>query len=611
MPENENGQSTPRPNLLVNGELGVDIPFAGVATKLLPLKKFRALVRDAAAQSDRTFLQAVLEIVNIRYRVSPADIERVPKDGPTVVVANHPFGLLDGVILAEFLPRIRPDVKIMTNFLLGGFEEIAKYMIFVDPFERKGAKESNSKGIREALTWLKKGGMLVMFPAGEVSHMTLRGRIADPKWTEMTSRLIRATDAAALPIYFKGTNSVAFHALGLVHPRLRTVRLPHEFFKKSGKTVELRVGSPVSAKLINEFPTDEEATSYLRWRTYLLRDRDETRTQKVLQKLRPHPVEKSFAAIADAVPACELAAEVESLPAAQRLDSNRELAVYVAEAGQIPKLLNEIGRLREVTFREIGEGTGKQTDLDEFDAYYFHVFMWNREKQELVGAYRMGEIRKILAERGLDGLYTSTLFRYKKGLFERLGPAFELGRSFVRSEYQRQFTPLMLLWKGIAKVVSAHPDTPILFGPVSISGAYTRASRTLLVNFFESQQRDELAGLVKSRTPFRPRRLRGWEFRSMVHALHDVDDLSAPIGDIEPDGKGVPILVKQYVKLGGKLLGFNVDKDFANCLDGLVLVDLRKTERELLERYMGKDGTATFLKHHGIDGQTRTAKAGT
>jgi len=229
------------------------------------------------------------------------------------------------------------------------------------------------------------------------------------------------------------------------------------------------------------------------------------------------------------------------------------------------------------------------------------LLLWNKTKNELVGGYRAGNTAEIIAEHGVNGLYTSTLFRYDKHLFERMGTALELGRSFVRPEYQREYAPLLLLWKAIARFVTLRPETPVLFGAVSISNSYNRASRELIYSFFETRkQGDELAGLVTPRRPFRPVRIGRWDCRAVSHVLRDLDELSEPIADVETDGKGLPILLKQYAKVGGKLLGFNVDRKFSDVLDGLVVVDLRHTERAVLERYMGREGVAAFRRCHGL-----------
>ena len=294
--------------------------------------------------------------------------------------------------------------------------------------------------------------------------------------------------------------------------------------------------------------------------------------------------------IAPPGPAALLSEEVSALAPARMLVKSGDLAVYATPAAEIPRLLREIGRLRELTFRAAGEGTGKSCDLDGFDPHYLHLFVWSEKKREVVGAYRLAPTDSALP----DGLYTATLFRYDRTFLNRVGPALELGRSFVRAEYQKSFAPLLLLWKGIGKYVARNPRYKVLFGPVSISNQYQSISRRLMVSFLERHALlKDWAPLVSVRTPFAATRS-----NDLPESGFDIEDLCDVVSDIEPARAGVPVLLRQYLKLGGKLLGFNVDPNFSNALDGLILVDLTKTGPKLLERYLGKDEATKFLAFH-------------
>jgi putative hemolysin len=571
------------------------------ASRLIPLEQAHDLYQRARRMHG-SVLENILRELDIPLRIDNADLDRIPRKGPLVAVANHPFGMLDGAALAVLLSRLRPDVKILTNFVLRDVPELQQYCIFIDPLRSSHAAQGNRRGLREALEWLERGGALGIFPAGEVSHWQLQqGEIADPRWNTTAARLIRKTNAAAFPVYFCGRNSLAFQLVGLLHARVRTAFLLNEFLQQAGKSITIRMGSPIPAKTLAELAGDREATDYLRSRTYLLAQRGKQKTQ-IPNALRSVLPRKPHESITPALPAELLLADVHSLPPDRCLAQSAEYSVYFAQAAEIPHLLQEVGRLREITFRVAGEGTGKRTDLDPYDRYYWHLLLWNSKTEELVGAYRAGSTTEIIAQHGVEGLYTHTLFRYQREFFERLGPALELGRSFVRLEYQRQYSPLLLLWKGIARFVLQHPETPVLFGAVSISNAYNRISRELIYSFFESRRRaDNLATLLHPRRPFRPGLLRRWDCRAVTHALRNLDELSDPIADLEVDGKGLPILLRQYAKVGGKLIGFNVDRKFSDVLDGLVVVDLRQTDPLVLERYMGREAVHEFRHYHGLE----------
>jgi putative hemolysin len=331
---------------------------------------------------------------------------------------------------------------------------------------------------------------------------------------------------------------------------------------------------------------DSSAIRYMRMRTELLARRS------------PNSAHEATATtpVAAAISPDELAEEIGRLPAQCLLEETRELQVFLAEAAQIPGILNEIGRLREVTFRAVGEGSGAARDLDAFDAHYMHLFVWNREARELIGAYRMGDVPRILARFGRRGLYTDSLFRFRPGFLEQLGPALEMGRSFIRPEYQRQFAPLLLLWKGIGVYVARRPECAILIGAVSVSNQYSPASRQLIARYFQANRSG--ASDVKPRRPLRGNFIEKWEMQALCSLLPDVEELSGSVADLEADGKGIPILVKQYIKLGGQMMAFSVDPHFGNTLDGFVMVDLRNTAPDILSRYMGRDGARSFRAWH-------------
>ncbi|OSM04879.1 lysophospholipid acyltransferase family protein [Magnetofaba australis] len=563
-------------------------------------RKRHELLKSAQPEE---FLEKALKALTKSVKTREGELARIPREGAVVVVANHPYGGIEGLLLTVLLRAVRPDVKFLANSFLNALPEFQDYLISVNPFGGKEAVKQNTKGVKEALRWLKGGGMLVIFPAGEVSHLQLKPlRVSDPQWDVGAARLARKTGAAVLPILIQGANGPLFQLAGLVHPRLRTALLPREMLNKGDKEIPLRIGAPIPATRLARYANDDEATRYLRLRTYLL-DADERGVAEpkylgALKKGRKANVahEPIIAAVDPEI----LLHEVNALPEENTLIRNGAQRVVFADAAQIPMLLQEIGRLREVTFRQVGEGTGLSIDLDRFDADYVHLFVWNDDKREVVGAYRMGRLDELIAVRGgKRRLYTSTLFKFKKRFLKSLGPALEMGRSFVRPEYQRSYAPLMLLWKGIGRYVAAHPQYRYLFGPVSITTEYAPMSRELIVNYLQwNSTLGQPRSLIKARKPFRLKGVKGIVDPAAISVLGDLDDLSGVVTAIEQDGKGIPVLLRQYLKLGGKLAGFNIDPAFSNVLDGLIFVDLLETEPKTLIKYMGAQEAEKFRAYH-------------
>lgn len=546
------------------------------------------------------YVQALLSAMGISVKVQNNNVSLIPSQGRVIVVANHPFGGLEGIVLASILMGVRRDVKIMANYLLGAIEPLRDLFLFVDPFGQKKSVASNLKAIKEAVQWVNDDKMLVIFPAGAVSHFRADQRaVTDPPWSSSVARLIRKTQAAVLPVYFQGANGHLFQVLGLIHPLLRTAMLPRELMNKKGKTVTLNLGKVIPWEKLRFFADDHDLTGYLRVKTYVLQDSDKSHGKT---RFRIFPQEKMApkpATIIPPLPQGTLSKEVESLPDHQRLLESGEYAVYYAQARQIPHLLREIGRLREITFRQAHEGTGKSLDLDRFDPYYLHLFLWNRGRRELVGAYRMGLADYIVNHMGVPGLYTRTLFSFKADFLRLINPALELGRSFVRPEYQKNYSPLLLLWKGIGAWVVRNPQYRYLFGPVSINNRYHTISQSLIAASLRlPDDSSKLHRLVKPRNAFSLKTIARGDSWPHAGTLQDINQLSELIADIENGDQGIPILLKQYLKLGGQVLAYSRDPKFSNVLDGLILVDLVRAPQHLLERFLGSQGLTAFLERH-------------
>ena len=563
---------------------------------LMRFRDCRGLYEQVSSALDKPFECRALEALEIQARVSDAEAALIPAHGPLLVVSNHPHGALDGLLLASAVRRRRSDVRILSNHLLSRIPELAALCFFVDPFGGPSATARSQAGLRAAHLWLRNGGALVIFPSGEVAHKPgpLGSRVDSP-WRSTIGRMALTTGAQVLPAFIEGTNTRMFYAAGRVHSALRTALLARELLNKRGQTVSVRFGPPLASRDLASKAAGAIAL------TQLIRSEVEQLGQAV--RLKPDTTPGTTAKPYDTtVGPCVLPgfsrtdsilSEISHLPAESCLVESGVFQVLVAEARRIPAALCEIGRLRELTYRAIGEGTGRQVDTDAFDDRYLHLFSWDRERKQIVGAYRIGRTDRIMATEGVDGLYTRTLFRYDERLIARLSPALELGRSFVRAEYQKNYGALLLLWKGIGQFIARHPQYRVLFGPVSISARYSDSSHRLLMAFLQQNHLErDLADLVKAINP------RAVNPAPAPAIPRSVDEANRLVAEAEADGKGVPILLRQYLKLNAKLLGFNVDPQFGDALDALMMVDLTTVDAVILNRYLGRQEAVQFLARH-------------
>jgi putative hemolysin len=568
---------------------GIGEQFAEWATGLSQLDKFYA--QKPAGCDTKQFLRFTLDILGIDYQVIKGSLNYVPAQGATIVVANHPLGCVEGVILAEILLAVRPDVQILANHYLKTVPELDELFIGVDVLESRHAQQANLLAMRTAHRHLANQGLLLIFPAGEVSHLVDRKQhlLQDKEWSHSVSRLIKKHKATTIPMFINGQNSQRFYMAGKIHPLLRTLMLGRELLNKKDCPIEISIGHEIKYKEV-EGLNDQQLVSYLRLNTYLLNRAHKIKRNKAAD-------DDSLQPVAERLPEHDLMTDINQLSFANHLVRYGEFDVYCASAESIPCILHEIGRIRELNFREAGEGTGLDLDIDKFDRNYLHLFIWDRENNKLVGSYRLGLVDQIMEQRGLKGLYSSTLFNYDPKFLSNMGNSIEMGRSVIAAEYQKSMTSLLLLWKGIATFVYRNPRYTHLFGPVSISNDYSDDARHLLADTMAMHYYDKnQAKLVAATNPLPEHKHIKWN-ASLLSALADIQLLSKVIARMD-EGKGVPVLLRQYLGLNGKFVSFNVDADFNDALDGLIVVDLSKVPEKTLSRYMGSHEAREYLSMH-------------
>lgn len=579
------------------GKVGGSL-VAKLVMYIMRLNKINKLYSDVYDEDGEAFLERLTEALGVTIEINEEDLQKIPKEGAFITVSNHPFGGLDGIILIKLLSKIRPDYKVMANFLLKKIEPIKDYFLGVNPFESR-KDISSAGGLKEALRHLSEGKPLGLFPAGEVSaYQADSNSVEDREWSKSVLKLIRKANVPVVPIYFKGSNSILFQILGLIHPMLRTVKLPSELLNKKNRVIRLRVGNPISLETQRSFTDLIQYGKFLRAKTYLLGSSLEVK--KFF--LKSQKAEKKTEAIAPEISLDLLRREVDNIREDYLLFTMKNYSVYCAPTMKIPNILNEIGRLRELTFRAVGEGTNRSIDLDEFDLYYYHLFIWDNDCDRIVGAYRVGKGKDIIDRYGIKGFYINTLFKIRKEMRPVLYEAIELGRSFIVTEYQRKPLPLFMLWKGILYFLIKNPEYRYLIGPVTISGKYTDVSKELIMKFIRRNHWDEeLAEFITPRCKYRVE-TNDPDVDVMVEASgDDIAALDRLIGDIEPSSDKLPILLKKYISLNGKIIGFNIDPKFNMCLDGLLILDLFDVPMNTVESLSKEINDETIMNRFSQD----------
>ncbi|MFZ6052114.1 lysophospholipid acyltransferase family protein [Halocola ammonii] len=552
-------------------------PLIQILAAVTGVRKVNKLYDEIAQYRDLEFIDQLLDHLGIEVEINEKDLENIPKEGSFISVSNHPFGALDGLVLLKALKGVRPDYKVMANFLLQHVEPIKDHFIAVNPFENHKSRFNSVSGLKQAKSHLAEGKPLGIFPAGEVSAYNLESRmIADRQWQTSALKLVSNAEVPVLPVYFDGSNSYIFHLLGMIHPQLRTMILPSELMKKKGKKIRLRIGKPIPAKDISAFASPDQLGRYLRAKTYALGTGLHVR--KDYFKLFKFPRKEEE--IIEPVDSAIIEKEIEALEPF-KIFEYEEFDCFITESSNIPKLLREIGRLREITYREVGEGTNKSVDLDEYDLYYRHLILWDRKNKKFVGAYRIGQGMEIMSRYGRKGFYTNSLFRMEPQLDEILRQSFELGRSFIVKEYQKHRLPLFLLWKGILFHLISHPEYRYIIGPVSISGSFQEFSRGLIMEFVKKHYyNEELAQWVHPRNEFIVKSNKVDREALLEVTQNDLKKMDRIISEIEPSSFTMPVLLKKYLHQNAQIIGFNYDPKFNGALDGLMILDLLNLPEE-------------------------------
>ena len=575
--------------------------IARIVMWFLRLHKINSIYDRCVANSDEAhFTSSLLYQFRANYHISPSELERIPTKGPVVLVSNHALGGLDGIMLIHLLQEVRPDFKLMANFILERVTRLKKWFIGVNPFDDNLTSKSSIGGFRQVLRHLENDGLFAVFPAGEVASKLKKQVPIDPTWNAATMRLIQRAKVPVVPVYFHARNSPLFYRLAKIHPLLRTARLPAELLTQRHRSIDIRIGKPIAVKDQDNHQSIEDYSSFVRRKLYMLSNIFE---RKSILKRVPRALNRknnSVMPIAPAVPPSLLEPEIIALKnSGKSLLVSKDYELFLTSSELIPNILTEIGRQREITFRAVGEGTNKPLDLDHYDNDYLHLFLWDHKARTLVGSYRLGLGKQLMNAHGISGFYLSELFKFEPEIMYMFNNSIELGRAFVSQTYQQRPMPLFLLWKGIIHATLRYPEYDYLMGSVSISNQFSKFTKSLMIEFMRSHYYDPyLAQYITPKKEFKVKLDDADKEFVFDETSADLNKFDKLIDEVEPGALRLPVLIKKYIKQNARVASFNVDPLFNNAIDGLMYIKIKdipsSTVKPVLEEFQASLEQKTY-----------------
>ncbi|HET8839593.1 MAG TPA: lysophospholipid acyltransferase family protein [Flavobacteriaceae bacterium] len=569
--------------------------LGAMVLKITKLSTLNSIYDKNKHLAGTVFLDGIMNDLEVEFEIPEKDLKRIPKTGAFITISNHPLGGIDGIILLKLLLESRPDYKIIANFLLQRLVPLKPYIMPVNPFEDRKTLQSSMFGLKEALLHVKNGHPLGIFPAGEVSTSREDHSIVDKAWASSAMKLVQRAKVPVIPVYFHAKNSPAFYRLAQLNGSLRTAKLPSEMLNQKNRKIRVRIGNPISVKDQDDHPDIEGFTSFLRKKTYMLSSAFHKKT--LLENIpqikfpRSHKMPSNIALeTSDHL----TQKEIDFCRANdKRLLISKNYEVFLAKRSEIPNIVLEIGRLREITFRAIGEGTNKSVDLDKFDNFYYHLFLYDNETQKIAGAYRMGMGSEIFSKHGIDGFYLHELFRFEPELYRMMRQSIEMGRAFIVKDYQQKPMPLFLLWKGIVHCTLRFPEHNYLIGGVSISNKFSSFSKSMMIEFMKSHYYDPyVAQYVHPKKEFKVKLKDADKDFVFDETEADLNKFDKIIDELEPDNLRMPVLLKKYIKQNAKVVAFNVDPLFNNAVDGLMYIRIadlpESTVKPVMEEFQAE-----------------------
>jgi putative hemolysin len=575
--------------------------FFNFLNKFIKFKKVKEIYKEHSYKAGLEFIDAIFDELNLKAEIDDKELAKIPDKGPFIIVSNFPLGGLEALALAKTITQKRKDFRIVAT---ARFHEMGPLEEITFPINQSG-KKTNEPCIscaKKILSYIKDGGSVAFFPAiGPASYSKSSGFVIDNQWNTKLTKIIKIAKVPVIPVFFNDSFRKLYHLLGNLHPVLQSFLIQKEMLKKKDTTINYRIGRPIKVTEQEGFSDIWRYTRFLRARVYALGASTPVDVNKFFKYKKKFKLPKAEPII-DPVDPAIVEKEINQAKENYLLHKNGDFEIIAAPYEIFPNVLTEIGRLREITFREVGEGTNKSLDIDEYDLYYLHLVIWDSANKKIVGAYRMGLGDEIIDRFSIKGFYVSTLFKIKKGLIPFLRESVEMGRSFIVKEYQRKPLSLFLLWKGIFYFLLKNPQYRYLIGPVSISEKFTELSKNLIVSFFEMYYfNKEMAKFVKPRKKYKVE-VEEFDKNILLESIgNNISKLDNYIKEIEPDSGRMPVLFKKYFGLGGQIIAFNVDPKFNNCLDGLIVVDIFDAPIDIIKSFAKDLNDPTVLERFNFD----------
>ena len=543
----------------------------GFLNRLLHVQDINGFLERYGEYRGLDFIEKIFEYLNVDYAVKARDKENIPTAGRVLIVANHPLGALDALALVKLVGEVRPDVKIVANDVLMQFDPLHELLIPIDNMNEKISKAS----VEKVLDALENDEAVIIFPSGEVARAGIFG-VKDSKWKSGFVFFAKKTNSKILPVYIDAKNSKLFYAISFIYKHFSTAMLAREMFNKRSRTINFKVGEvvPESVVAFDGISSKEKARMF---KKHLMRIAKGKEGVFATERCIAHPENRQL-----------IKHELKNSPVLGMTKDKK--AIYLVEYHNAPIIMKELGRLREISFRKVGEGTGHKRDLDKFDKYYKHLVLWDDEQLEIVGAYRIGEVDGIVREKGVEGLYSATLFDFSEAFGPYTSGAIELGRSFVQPRYWGS-KALDYLWQGIGAYVKTHPYIKYMYGPVSLSSSLGKDAISMLAYFYALYFPGK-PGVVSGRTPYRISREEQERYAGIFSGDNYTEDFKVLKEELSFYGASVPTLYKQYADIaepgGVEFFDFNVDHDFGDCVDGFIMVHIDKITEAKRKRYIGE-----------------------